>query len=74
MVVYHWTTKKKAKEILIKGLKKYSFICKEPMNYKGDVLLEIQYHIEWENREHDAEWQEIIKEHIKPEMIKRLDI
>ena len=72
-MIYHWTTKKNAKIILLKGLRKFSFVCKSPEDWHGEVLLKINYNINWKNRDKDATRQAITREHINPNKIGRLN-
>jgi len=73
MPVFHWTTKKKAERIFIEGLDPYSFFCREPTLWYGEVCLLLDIEIDWSNRDPDAEWQGITKERLDPRKIRRLE-
>lgn len=70
--VYHWTTRENANQILIEGLRQWSFVCRRPDDWNGEMCLSINlpYDINWENRDPEASWQAVVPEHIEPEMIK----
>ena len=74
MTVYHWTTEKRAEEILKKGLRKWSFICRRPEDWRGEVCLsiELDYEIDWDNRDEHAKWQGIVHTAISPKKISGL--
>lgn len=71
MKVYHWTTKRFAKKILKTGLRKWSFMCRRPEDWYGEVCLKIDSpYIDWENRDDHAKWQALSHEWISPRCIK----
>jgi hypothetical protein len=65
-MVYHWTTIKNSKLILRTGLRKYSFVCKEPKGWRGEVCLEIKLDVDWTQRDSHASWQAITHRVIQP--------
>ena len=71
MIVYHWTSRQNANKILKYGLFIWSFVCREPSDWNGEICLEIilQQDIDWDSRDEDAKWQAIVHETILPERI-----
>ena len=71
--VYHWTTAKKAEQILEDGLRQWSFVCREQDGWDGEVCLVIEgLDVSWENRDPPADWQAITHEHVPPKRIRVL--
>ena len=70
--VYHWTTEENAQSILQSGLRRDSFVCKNPEDWEGEVCLIIDKDnsFSWEGREPPADWQ-AITEFIGPDYIRR---
>ena len=71
MTVYHWTTKAKAQRILREGLRKDSFVCREPSDWRGEVCLKIDLDVDWEHREGQMSWQGLAP-YIPPQQITHL--
>ena len=72
--VYHWTNEVNVEKILNTGLRKWSFVCRYPSDWRGEVCLEIELEedIDWDDRDEFHKWQAIVPENIQPEHIKRI--
>lgn len=73
-VVYHWTSELLAKNILVNGLRKWSFVCRSPSDWNGEVCLEIELdkNIDWDNRDEFYKWQAVVPETIHQNNIRRM--
>lgn len=69
MNVYHWTTRENAEKILKEGLKKLSFVCKNPDVWHGDVCLEISGMTDWEDDD-ETSWQALTADYVPPKRIR----
>jgi len=56
---------------LHEGLRPWSFICRCPEDWHGEVCLEINlpYEIDWDSRDEHAQWQGVVPEIIEPTQI-----
>ena len=72
MIAYHWTTIENASRILRDGLRAWSFVCRKPSDWRGEICLQIEllYEFEWEERDEDARWQAIVQREVNPSKIR----
>ena len=71
IVVYHWTARANAEEILRTGLRRLSFVTPDPRCYKGEVLLGIcmaKAH-DWASKDPESDWQAVLPERVPPSRI-----
>src|SRR5208282_6826880 len=40
---YHWTTKERATQILVQGLKRRSYVCRRAEDWSGEVCLAVEF-------------------------------
>ena len=73
-MVYHWTSKENAIQILKIGLRQWSFICRNSVDWRGEVCLKISlpYEIDWDSRDKYYTWQGVVSEKINSSKIKIL--
>ena len=65
-IVYHWTTRINAANILLTGLRRKSWVTNDPRHYKGEVLLGVcmdKAH-DWASKDSESDWQAILPKRV----------